>query len=338
MSQNAAISSLESLELQSQMITRLKNAGIESVFDLAISIPQDLFEQCGLTDERLALDLVMKAKKALIDSGTLSKDFSTADQILERRQNLFKCSTGSSRLDSFLKGGIETQAMTEIAGEYASGKSQLCYTLSVTATLPLNKGGFNGSVIFIDTENTFRSERIHQIAENRGINPDKVLQKVFVCKVLNAGQLELVAQNLGKSIQEYNAKLVIVDSIISLHRAEFAGRETIAERQKRLNVMLHKLLRLAEVHNIAVIVTNQVQSQPDNFFANGGYTSKVTGGNILGHASTYRILIKKAGRARIAIMLDSPHHAYDQTKFLISERGVDDIEELRVGRKSEPEW
>src|SRR5690349_17721849 len=97
------------------------------------------------SDERLALDLVMKAKKALIDSGTLSKDFSTADQILERRQNLFKCSTGSSRLDSFLKGGIETQAMTEIAGEYASGKSQLCYTLSVTATLPLNKGGFNGS-------------------------------------------------------------------------------------------------------------------------------------------------------------------------------------------------
>ena len=118
--------------------------------------------------------------------------------------------------------------MTEIAGEYASGKSQLCYTLCVTATLPVNKGGFNGSVIFVDTENTFRSERVHQIAENRGINSDKVLQKVFVCKVLNAGQLELVAQNLGKSIQEYNAKLVIIDSIISLHRAEFTGRETLA--------------------------------------------------------------------------------------------------------------
>jgi DNA repair protein RadA len=335
---HAAFSSLESLELQPQIITRLKNAGIESVFDLAISIPQELFEQCGIADERSALDLVMRAKQALLGSGTLTKDFSTAENLLERRQNLFKCTTGSSRLDSFLKGGIETQAMTEIAGEYASGKSQLCYTLCVTATLPLNKGGFNGSVIFIDTENTFRSERIYQIAENRGINPDKVLQKVFVCKVLNAGQLELVAQNLGKSIQEYNAKLVIVDSIISLHRAEFAGRETIAERQKRLNVMTHKLVRLAEVHNVAAVVTNQVQSQPDNFYASGGDSSKVTGGNILGHASTYRILIKKAGRARIAIMLDSPYHAYDQTKFSISERGVDDIEELRAGRKSEPEW
>jgi DNA repair protein RadA len=247
MSQNAAISSLEDLELQPQIITLLKKAGIESIFDLAISVPQDLFEHCGLTNERLALDLVMKAKKALIDSGTLVKDFSTADNLLEKRQNLLKCTTGSSRLDSFLKGGIETQAMTEIAGEYASGKTQLCYTLCVTATLPLNKGGLNSSVIFVDTENTFRSERVHQIAENRGINPDKVLQKIFVCKVLNAAQLEMVAQNLGKSIEEYHAKMVIIDSIISLHRAEFTGRETLAERQKRLNIMLNKLLRLADI-------------------------------------------------------------------------------------------
>jgi len=258
--------------------------------------------------------------------------------IQEHLSKTFQQDCVGTRLDSFLKGGIETQAMTEIAGEYASGKTQLCYTLCVTATLPLNKGGLNSSVIFVDTENTFRSERVHQIAENRGINPDKVLQKVFVCKVLNAGQLELVAQNLGKSIEEYNAKLVIVDSIISLHRAEFTGRETLAERQKRLNIMLNKLLRLAEVHNIAVVVTNQVQSQPDNFFADAGGLLKVTGGNILGHASTYRILIRKAGRHRIAIMLDSPYHAYDQTKFSISEKGVYDIEELRNSRNSEPEW
>jgi DNA repair protein RadA len=158
MSQNAAISSLEGLELQPQMITRLKSIGIETISDLAISVPQDLFEHCGITDERSALDLVMRAKKALIESGTIVKDFSTADDLLERRRNLLKCTTESSRLDSFLKGGIETQAMTEIAGEYASGKTQLCYTLCVTSTLPLNKCGLDGSVIFVDTENTFRSE------------------------------------------------------------------------------------------------------------------------------------------------------------------------------------
>ena len=159
---HVAISSLESLELQQSLISRLKNIGIESISDLAISVPQ-LFEHCGITDERSALDLVMRAKKALINSGTLVKDFSTADNLLERRRNLLRCSTGSSRFDSFLKGGIETQAMTEIAGEYASGKTQLCYTLCVTATLPLNKAGLNGSVIFVDTENTFRSERVHQL-------------------------------------------------------------------------------------------------------------------------------------------------------------------------------
>lgn len=110
----------------------------------------------------------MKAKKALIDSGLLIKDFSTAEDILEKRKALLKCTTGSSKLDFFLKGGVETEAMTEIAGEFGSGKSQLCYTLCVTANMPLNKKGFDGNVIFIDTENTFRPERIHQITENQG--------------------------------------------------------------------------------------------------------------------------------------------------------------------------
>jgi DNA repair protein RadA len=122
MSQNAAISSLDGLDLQPSLTSRLKNIGIETISDLAISVPQDLFQHCGITDERSALDLVMRAKKALIGSGMIIKDFSTADDLLERRRNLVKCSTGSSRLDSFLKGGIETQAMTEIAGEYASGR------------------------------------------------------------------------------------------------------------------------------------------------------------------------------------------------------------------------
>lgn len=151
------------------------------------------------------------------------------------------------RFDSFLKGGIETQAMTEVAGEYGSRKTQLSYTLCIIANLPLNKGGFNESVMFIDTENTFRPERVHQIAENRGIGaPEKILQKIYVCKLYNAGHLELVIQNLGKSIQECNAKLIIVDSVISLHRAEFTGRGTIADLQQRLNIMLRKLVRYAE--------------------------------------------------------------------------------------------
>jgi DNA repair protein RadA len=279
------------------------------------------------TDEHVALELVTKAKKALVDSGLLYKDFSTAQDILDRRKNLIRCTTGSAKLDSFLKGGIETQAITEIAGEFGSGKSQICYTLCVTANTPLDRKGLGGNVIFIDTENTFRAERIFQIAEHRGISEsDEILRKIYVCKIYNTSHLEVIIQDLGKSIEEYKAKLVIVDSIIALHRAEFTGRGTLADRQQRLSIMLHKLSRLAEVHNIAVVITNQVQSQPDDFFS-GGNGLRPTGGNAMGHASTYRILLRKTGRDRIAIMIDSPCHAYDQTKFMIAEGGVQDVQE-----------
>jgi DNA repair protein RadA len=335
MSQNAAIS-LEDLEINPYLITKLKSAGIESIFDLAVSVPLDLLELCPSYDERVALDLVMRARKVLTDSGTLAKEFSTAEDLLERRKNLLKCTTGSSRFDSFLKGGIETQAISEFAGEFGSGKSQICYTLCVTANLPKEKGGIGGNVIFIDTENTFRPERVRQIAENRGANdPDNILKQIYVCKIFNSGHLELIIHHLGKSIQEYHSKLVLIDSLISLHRAEFVGRETLAIRQQRLNLMLHKLTRLAEIHNVAVVVTNQVQSTLDNF--SGSDSVRITGGNVVAHATTYRILLRKAGRDRIAIMLDSPHHAYDQTKFTIDERGVHDIEELRA-KSAAPEW
>jgi DNA repair protein RadA len=204
MSQNATKMRLEDLEIKPHLITKLKVAGIESIFDLAISIPHQLVEDGGILTgigAESALELVMKAKKALIDSGSLAKDFSSAAEILERRKNLLRCTTGSSNLDSFLKGGIETQAMTEIAGEFGSGKSQLCYTLCVTANMARDKEGLGGNVIFIDTENTFRPERIHQIAENRGINdPEQILRKIYVCKIFNSGHLELIIQNLGKSI------------------------------------------------------------------------------------------------------------------------------------------
>ena len=190
-------------------------------------------------------------------------------------------------------------------------------------------------MIFIDTENTFRSERIFQIAEDRGISePDEILRRIYVCKIYNTSHLEMIIQDLGKSIEEYKAKLVIIDSIIALHRAEFTGRGTLAERQQRLNMMLHKLNRLAEVHNIAVVITNQVQSQPDDFFSDGnGF--RPTGGNVIAHATTYRIMLRKAGKTRIAIMVDSPYHMYDQTRFSITEAGVQDVEEYKT---SGSEW
>jgi DNA repair protein RadA len=158
--------------------------------------------------------------------------------------------------------------------------------------------------------------------------------------VYNSSHLELIIKNLGKYVDDFKAKLVVIDSVISLHRAEFAGRGTLADRQQRLNTMLHKIIRLAEIYNIAVVITNQVQSSPDTFF---GDPTKAAGGNVLGHASTYRIYLRKSGENRIAKMIDSPYHPYSDARFTVNERGTDDIEEeLRKksssrGKKKEEE-
>jgi DNA repair protein RadA len=326
--------------VEPHLISKLKRAGIQSILDLAVSVPHELaggeYDGSAIAaDTETISEAVLKAKKALINSGALIKEFCTADQVLEIRKSLVRFTTGSKNLDDFLKGGVESQAITELAGEFGSGKSQICHTLCVTVNHSKEKGSRVplNSIIFIDTENTFRPERIHQIAEARGLDSEELMKKVFVCKISNSAQLEALIRNLGKSIEEYKAKLVIIDSIISLHRAEYAGRETLAERQQRLNVMLHKLIRLAEIYNIAVVVTNQVQSSPDNSF--GTDSLRAAGGNILGHACTYRIFLRKVGRDRLAIMVDSPHHAYSQVKFTISEKGVENAEAKKMAAVEE---
>ena len=136
--------------------------------------------------------------------------------------------------------------------------------------------------------------------------------------------MELIVKDLGRYINEFNTKLVIIDSIISLHRAEFTGRGTLADRQQKLNSILHKLVRVAEIFNVAVVITNQVLSSPDTFF---GDPTKAAGGNVIGHTSTYRIYLRKSGENRIAKMIDSPYHPYSDTRFTINQKGIDDLED-----------
>jgi DNA repair protein RadA len=202
--------------------------------------------------------------------------------------------------------------------------------MCITAGQPIESGGLNSGVIYIDTEGTFRPERLEQISTSRSIDPVHALQNVAVCKVYNSAHLELIVKNLGKYIDDYKAKLVIVDSIISLHRAEFSGRGTLADRQQRLNSIMHKLLRISEIYNVAIIVTNQVQSTPDTFF---GDPTKPAGGNVIGHASTYRVYLRKSGENRVAKMIDSPYHPYSEVRFTINEKGTDDLEEGKKSKK-----
>ena len=336
LSEQSQINDLTNLEIQDiegigpTIAKKLREAGIFSVMDLAVAGVEDLAVDINASKDSAA-SFIMAAQKLLRESDVLEKEFITADTALKKRRSLLRCSTGSSILDDLFLGGIETQAVTELYGEFGSGKSQICHTMCITAGQPVESGGLNSGVIYIDTEGTFRPERLEQISSSRNIDPVRALQNVAVCKVYNSAHLELIIKNLGKYIDDYKAKLVVVDSIISLHRAEFSGRGTLADRQQRLNSIMHKLLRISEIYNIAIIVTNQVQSTPDTFF---GDPTKPTGGNVIGHASTYRVYLRKSGENRIAKMIDSPYHPYSEVRFTISEKGTDNMDE---GKKSKKE-
>ena len=320
-------------DLTSDTLERLRGLNINSVYQLAVQTPSELASWINDVqfDVESASNLIGNARKILTENEVLSKEFSTADDLLEKRNKISRYTTGSEKFDAFLNGGIESQAITEITGEFGSGKSQICHALCVAANNLVensklgdsdeNKQSKAETIIFIDTENTFRVDRVYQIAEQNGFDPLIILQKIYHCKIFNSEELESLINNLDKFIEQYNAKLVIVDSIISHHRAEFSGRGTLAERQQRLGKMLNKLRRYADIYNIAVVITNQVVSYTDNPQFGSDYI-KPAGGNIMGHSSTYRIFLKRSGKNRVATMFDSPYHPNQQVKFSISDEGI----------------
>ena len=300
---------------------KLRESGITTVMELAVTSPDDLALGIRSTKES-AISYILSAQKLLRQSSLLDKELMTASEVLEKRKTLLKLTTGSAKFDEFLFGGIETQAVTEIYGEFGSGKSQICHVLCINATLPVDKGGFAGNVIYIDSEGTFRPERIFQMCKARGdVDHKWVLDSIAVFKPLSAANLELLLKDITKYIKERNIKLIIIDSITSLHRSDYLGRGTLAERQQKLNSMLHKLLRIVDIYNIAVVVTNQVQADPAQMF---GDPIKPVGGHTLAHSTTYRIYLKKAGKNRIARMVDSPYHPSQEVLFSITEKGIED--------------
>lgn len=298
----------------------LMNAGIGSVKDLVVRGPNNISETTGISIEK-AVELCNKARIKLEESGDLEKSFITATELYNKRQNIARISTGSRCLDELLGGGIETGSITEIYGEFGSGKTQICHTTAILVQQGKKEGGLEGKAIYVDTENTFRPERIVSISKARNIDYINSLENIIVAKVFNSSHQELVIQELGKIIDNNNIKLVLIDSAISHFRAEFLGRGTLSDRQQRLNKLMHTLVRIAELYNIAIIITNQIQSTPDIVF---GDPYRPTGGNVIAHASTYRIYLKKAGKNRIARIVDSPYHAEIEALFSLGEKGITD--------------
>jgi len=251
--------------------------------------------------------------------------FTTGIELLEKRKNVLKISTGSKEFDELLGGGIETNSITETYGAYGSGKSQIAHVLAVRAQLPIEEGGTGAQVVFIDTESTFRPERIIEIAKGAGLDPEEVLKNIKVARAYNSDHQMLLAEKIEDLIQKesLNVKLVIVDSLTAHFRAEFVGRGTLATRQQKLNKHMHILSKLADTQDICVYVTNQVMSKPDQFF---GDPTEAIGGNIVGHNSQTRIYLRRGKKGtRVGKLVDSPYLPDGEAGFVITDKGIEDI-------------
>ncbi len=295
---------------------KLRDAGYTDLIELAVASPKDVAELAGI-GEGTAQKIIAAARK-YANVG----QFETGDVIYDRRKNLGKLTTGSKELDNLLGGGLETQTITELFGEFGSGKTQIVHQLAVNVQLPKEKGGLEGHAIFIDTENTFRPERIVQMAEGMGLNPEEVLRNIHVARAFNSSHQMLLVDKAMELAKEYPVKLLIVDSLTAHFRAEYVGRSSLAQRQQLLNRHMHDLLRFADINNAVVAVTNQVAANPGQLF---GDPTHPIGGHIVGHTATYRIYLRKSkGNRRIARLIDSPSLPDGEVVIAIKEEGIRD--------------
>lgn len=300
---------------------KLRDGGYNSLEAIAVASPAELVAAAEI-GEVTAAKIINAAREAADIGG-----FETGDKILERRQEVGKLTSGSQSLDALLGGGIETRAITEFYGEFGSGKTQVAHQLAVNVQLPLEKGGLNGSVIIIDTENTFRPERIRDMAEAVELDFDEVLKNIHLARAYNSNhQILLVdkAEKLAEELKETEkpVRLLIIDSATAHFRSEYVGRGTLADRQQKINKHLHDALRFGDLNNAVIMITNQVQVRPDAFF---GDPTRPIGGHVLGHTVTFRVYLRKSkGEKRIARLVDSPNLPEAEAVFSVTGAGIGD--------------
>ncbi len=297
--------------------TKLEAAGVYDLMGLAVMSPSALSEMAGV-GEAVARKAIQAAR------GMMKLGFVDGIEFAKKREDVGYISTGSESLNNLLGGkGVETKSMTEAYGAFGSGKSQLGFTLLVNVQLPKEQGGIEGKGVLIDTEGTFRPERIKQIAEGVGASPERVLKNILVARAFNSDHQILLIDKISEMIKDGEPiKLVVIDSLTAHFRAEFAGRGQLADRQQKLNRYLHNLMKMAEQHNLAVFVTNQVMANPAMMF---GDPTVAVGGNIIGHASTYRIYLRRGKQgSRVAKLIDSPNLPDNEAQFFVTVAGVRD--------------
>ena len=275
---------------------KLESAGFRDLMSVAVATLGEMVETAGVS-EAVARKMINAARESM------KMGFETGIDVLKKRENVSRISTGSQAFNELMGGGFESGAITECFGEFGSGKTQVGHILSVMC----QKDDPDAVAVYIDTENTFRPERIIQLARGAGLEPEQVLNNIKVARAYNSDHQMLLAEKIESLITEQGKKvrLIVVDSLTSHFRAEFIGRGTLAERQQKLNRHMHQLSKLAASYNICVYVTNQVMTKPDQFF---GDPTEAIGGNIVGHASTYRIYLRRGKQgSRVAKMIDAPN-------------------------------
>lgn len=294
---------------------KLEGAGFRDLMSVAVATIGELVETAGVT-EAVARKMINAARDSM------KMGFETGIEVLHRRESVSKISTGSENFDKLMGGGFETAAITECFGEFGSGKTQIGHLLC-TNTL---KEDPDAHVVYIDTENTFRPERIKQFAEEAGLNPEDALSRIMVARAFNSDHQMLLTEKIESVMSEQNKKvrLVVVDSLTSHFRAEFIGRGTLAERQQKLNRHMHTLAKIANTNNICVYVTNQVMAKPDQFF---GDPTTAIGGHVVAHASTFRIYLRKGKKGtRVAKLIDAPSLPDGEAVFEVTQGGLRDVE------------
>ncbi len=295
---------------------KLREAGYSDLMSLAVATPDALADATEI-GANVAQKIIAAAREAVDVGG-----FETGDVILERRKSVAKLTTCSKAFDELLGGGLETQAITECFGEFGSGKSQLGHQLAVNVTRGEDEGGLDGDTVWIDTESTFRPERIRQMAEALDLDSEAILKRIHVARAFNSHHQMLLMEKANEMTKDFRVRLVVIDSLTAHFRAEYIGRGVLAERQQLLNKHIHELMRFGDVHNAAIYVTNQVSAKPDAFF---GDPTRPIGGHIVGHSATFRVYLRKSkGGKRIARLIDSPNMPEAEAVFTVSEDGIRD--------------
>ena len=260
------------------------------------------------------------------------RSFQTAKDLqAQRDQNVYRVTTGCVELDEILGGGVESGSITELYGEWRCGKTQLCLTLCVTSFLPREVRGGEGRALFLDTEGTFRPERLGPIAARFELDHDFVMENVVYERILNCDHLDARLNDAAALFadEETNGpfRVLVVDSIIAPFRQEFPGRGELAERQQRIGAAMAQLKIISEVFNVAVIITNQVTADPGAAAAFVADPKKAVGGNIIAHISDTRLSLRKGkGEQRVCKVVDSPMMPEAEATFAISPGGITNAE------------